>query len=114
MLLEDYTQVLHDTWYHKNTPKDLVRLLDALYQTKQRVMLVYGNIFTGVPWDLDANNSNRGFIGKSSGSKRVPLLVKTSRSPGGDAILDLYILQIRDSRGGKVLYNRPIKTPKAA
>lgn len=48
-----------------------------------------------------------GFIGRSMGPIKVPLLIANRRSRGGGAVLDHCIVRIRQSAGGRVLYQHP-------
>ena len=48
-----------------------------------------------------------GYIGRSTGSIKVPLLICNKRSLGGPALLDHCIVRIRASRGGRVLWQHP-------
>ena len=94
--------IVNDTAYDSRTPSDLVALLERLRQSRERCVFVYGNPETCIPWD----DRERGRIGRSCGTYKIPLLVKTSRSMGGGALLDYCIIQVRESKGGRILYNR--------
>ena len=48
-----------------------------------------------------------GYIGRSGGSVKVPLLIRDKRSIGGLGLLDHCIVRIRRSCGGKVLWQHP-------
>lgn len=97
-------KVVNGTAYHKETPDDLIRLLESLRQTKERILLVYGDVKTGKK--AEVSNMDRGSVGRSTGQYKIPLIIRTSRSLGGEAIMDHNILQIKKSRGGEVIYNR--------
>lgn len=97
-------KVVNDTSYDSRTPDDLVRLLEKVRLEKMRIVIVYGDVETCKPWEEVI--ANRGRIGRSSGSVKIPILIKTDRSMGGEGILDHCIIQIKESLGGKVLYDR--------
>lgn len=103
--MEDKSYVeVNGTSYDSRTPKLVIDLLEKARQTKQRVRLFYGDPKTGKKWADPI--ANRGTIGRSTGSQKIPLLVKNSRSMGGEAILDYCIVEIQESAGGIVLYRR--------
>jgi len=95
--------------FDERTPDHLCQLLARLNVSRERVLLVYGDVETGAIWK--SATPERGRIGRSTGPRKIPLLVRTSRSMGGEAILDDSILEVRESVGGKVIYTRPGITP---
>ena len=100
---DQLTQVVNDTWYHRDTPAELVALLERCRTTThQRIRLIYGDVATGKAWGEDSRDA--GTIGRSMGTKKIPLLVRTSRSMGGEAILTHCIVKVLESRGSSVLY----------
>ena len=48
-----------------------------------------------------------GYIGRSTGSQKIPLLIYNTRSMGGDHILDHCIVKIATAVGKHVLYQHP-------
>ena len=97
-------QVVNGTYYHISTPNDLINKLEAIRNNRQRVILYYGNVETGEFWE--SATPERGTIGRSMGPVKIPLLIRTYRSYGGEGILDHCILKIIESIGGRVIYNR--------
>lgn len=97
-------KVVNDTAYHLNTPDDLIAVMERCRKDRTRVRITYGDVATGTPWDSYALDVGR--IGRSTGSRKIPILVHNARSMGGGGILTDCILQVRESRGGKVLYKR--------
>ena len=77
-------------------------LLNKLTESKQRIRLVYGDTDTGKDWLQEYEVL--GSIGRSTGSKQIPLLISNSRSTGGGAILEDSILKIVDVKSKNVLY----------
>lgn len=95
-------KVVDGTSYHKETPKAVIDVLENSLKTRKRIVLDYGDVKTGKSWG--ETNDVRGYVGRSTGTIKIPLLVSNSRSHGGGGILDHCILKISESAGGKVLY----------
>ena len=95
------TKVINGTTYHDSTPNELCNVLETLRNNKVRVIITFGDPENKRQWDC---TPYRGTIGRSTGITKIPLLVKTSRSLGGDAIFDNCILKIQEVKSKKVLY----------
>ena len=100
------------TFYHRQTPQPVRDILDRYLHSNTRLFLDLGDPTTGQSWG--EVNETQGTIGHSSGPLKVPLLIKTSRSSGGAAILDHCIVRIKlTGKNGKELYRHPsYKAPK--
>lgn len=99
-------QLVNNTAYHIDTPMEVIRILEYYRQDRtERLHLCYGDTETGRDWneiyDVD------GYIGRSTGRIKIPLLVHNSRSMGGGAILDHCIVKIQTARGKITLYEHP-------
>ena len=74
-----------------------------------RLRVWYGDTDTGRCWNEEHDVT--GYVGRSTGSIKVPLLLHNSRSSGGTAILDSCIVRItaRNHYTGRidVLYTHP-------
>jgi hypothetical protein len=92
-------------YFHADTPTAVVQALNTARQARTRVRLSYGDAETGRDW-LEENDVE-GTIGNSMGPLKVPLLIHSRRSSGGPALLDHCIVQIKDTRSGRVLYRHP-------
>jgi len=101
--VKDY-KVVDGTSYSIQTPDEVVQVLESLRLNRNRVHVSYGDVTTGRDW---LEESTQGYIGRSTGSVKIPLLVHNARSSGGSALLDHCIVRIRMSAGGKVLYQHP-------
>lgn len=101
-------KVINGTSYDAQTPDEVIRVLEQarLSRTRLHVSLGYteGDKI-GLDW-LEEFESY-GYIGSSTGPVKVPLLVANSRSLGGGALLDHCIVRIRQSAGGRVLWQHP-------
>ena len=84
--------IINGTTYHKDTPLDLARLLEQARISNKRVRLFYGDTKTGRSWHEE--NDVCGYLGRSTGAVKIPLLIANSRSTGGPAILDHCIVAL--------------------
>lgn len=89
--------------YHVDTSKVVRDILDDAYYG-ERIRIYYGDAVTGLCW-MDEFDTI-GTIGRSTGTYKIPLLIKNSRSTGGGAILDHCIIRI-DSKYC-TLYKHPL------
>lgn len=96
--------IINGTTYHASTPSDVIAILEDARRTNKRIRVYYGDKKTGEIWPELAM---RGTIKRSMGPTKVPLLVKTSRSYGGESILDHCIVKIETSPYKSVLYAHP-------
>lgn len=87
------------------TPDTVCNIL-AQYAGRRdvRLRLYYGDTETGRCWMEEYDTI--GYIGRSTGQIKIPLLIKNSRSLGGGAILDHCIIKI--TVGGVTLYEHPL------
>ena len=94
--------VVNGTSYHEKTPEAVIRVMENARQHRMRLHISLGDTETGRDW-LEEFESN-GYVGRSLGPVNVPLLIANRASTGGGAILDHCIVRIRESAGGRVLY----------
>ena len=97
------------TAYHKDTPLKVRAILEQYLQnyrrhdSRSRLRIFYGDTETGRDWHEEWQII--GYIGRSNGKIKVPLLIFNSRSNGGGSILDHCIIKIME--GKRVLYQHP-------
>lgn len=70
--------------------------------TQTRIKINFGDPKTGIDWLEEYDTT--GYIGKSTGTKPILLLVHNKRSMGGGAISTDNILKITETKSKKVLY----------
>lgn len=99
---KQYYTTVNGTSYDINTDKKIVSILDDAIINRKRLKLDYGNTETGESWNECYDIIGR--IGRSTGTIKIPLLILTSRSYGGGAILDSSIIKITDVKTRNVLY----------
>lgn len=96
--------IVDGTDYHDDTPPAVVSALEHSRKTGRRICLRYGDRETGRDWG-DLRMCGR--IGRSTGSSKIPLLIKTRRSTGGEAVLDNCIVLITEAGTKRVLFKHP-------
>jgi len=92
------------TAYHVDTPDSLVATLERLRNNRTRIRVYYGDRETGRDWE--EQYGVLGTIGRSTGSIKIPLMIATSRSMGGGALLDNCIVKVEyaNRRQGGVIW----------
>lgn len=104
---------MNGTHYHEKTPVEVRRALEKARTHGLLVRLMLGDPETGKVW-LEENDVV-GFIGRSTGTQKVPLMVEALlRSPtevvndhGGPQLLDHCILRVINCLTGHDLYRHP-------
>lgn len=101
--------------FSDNTNDRVKQVLTSCYNRKNRIRIVYGDVTTGESY-LDEYEI-LGYVGKSTGTKPVALLINNSRSFGGGSILTDIILKIVDTQTKQVLFQHknyvmPVLTKK--
>jgi hypothetical protein len=104
--------LINETWYHDETPVEVANVLEACRLYNKRIKFRYG-CTTGPDAGKDWGDSMDmcGYISRSCGQYKVPIVLYNKRSDGGPHILDHKIVKIQTSRGGKVLYQHPSYRP---
>lgn len=96
-------KVLNGTYYDERTPDAVVQALEVARKYNDRVSLRYGDTATGRDW-LDLYDIS-GTVGRSCGSVKIPLLIKSKRSTGGGGILTHCIVKLVVN--GRIAYQAP-------
>lgn len=105
------------TDYHPDTDPRVKSIIDSHLAARNsgqgvRLKVHYGDPKTGQPHgDVDS-----GYVGRSTGMQRVPLIINNSRSQGGSPISTHQVVKIestRKTRSGRpeVLYQHPKYQP---
>jgi hypothetical protein len=98
-------KIVNGTSYHEETSDAVIRVLEDARQNHTRLHISLGDQQTGKDW-LEEFETH-GYVGRSMGPVKVPLLIASTRSLGGGAILDHCIVRVRESAGGRVLWQHP-------
>ena len=100
--------VVNDTYYDEGTPNEVIKILENARRNKTRVRLFFGDLFTGEDWLEEFYTI--GYIGRSSGIYKVPLLLSKENSNSGGAILTNRIVRITIDKQ-EVYRNKNYKMP---
>lgn len=98
-------KVSNGTWYDVETPNELIRVLDQAERSQTRCRFFLGDQETGYDWCEE--HDTMGTIGRSMGEIKIPLLIASSRSYGGGALLTSSIVKVVTSSGGILLWKHP-------
>lgn len=99
------SKIVSGTTYNDNTADDIISVLEDARQSNQRIRVWYGNIATGGDWGEEWNVI--GYVGRSTGTSKIPLMIHNQRSRGGPGLMDCLIVKIADARTKRVLYQHP-------
>lgn len=95
-------KIVNGVEFSNETPEELVTaILNTSRDTRVRVWLGKD----GKSWNEE--NDICGYIGRSTGQVKIPLLVNNSRSLGGGALMDGCIIKMVETKTNKVLYQHP-------
>lgn len=101
-------KLANGTSYDSRTPDAVVGVLESARQSRTRLHISLGETEgpnAGRDW-LEEFETH-GYVGRSMGPVKVPILLANRRSLGGGAVLDHHIVRIRQSAGGRILYQHP-------
>ena len=96
--MEKQYKVVNGTSYDSRTSDEVINLLEHYRSNKQRIRVFYGS--EGRCWNEE--HDTMGTVGRSTGTCKIPLLIKSSRSYGGGSILDDRIVRIDVKENGKI------------
>jgi hypothetical protein len=105
MLTAEEHKIVNGTYYHPETPDEIVLVLERARANNTRIRLYLGDNDTGRSWleEWDVE----GTVGRSQGPIKIPLLLHNRRSLGGGGILTHCIIKVKESSTGRVLYQHP-------
>lgn len=102
MTNETKYKVINGTSYHAETSQTVIDWLEYARMNDKRIRVYFGDVATGKCWNEE--HDIFGYIGRSTGTNKIPLLIANKRSYGGGALLDHCIIKIKESKGNRVLF----------
>ena len=97
------------TSYDKDTDPEVMRIFSKYMHAGIRIRIFLGYKETGIEWNEECDTM--GYVGRSSGKYKVPILLKTGLSSGGGAVLTAHILKI--TLDGIEIYKHPNYKPSS-
>ena len=99
------TKVINGTTFHVETPIEVCNILNDAITSRhsKRIRIFLGDKETGKDWN--EFHDTIGYVGRSTGSSKIPLMIHNTRSTGGGAILDDCIVKITADK--KTIYQHP-------
>jgi len=99
-------KVIDGTAFHIETADKVCHVLNNAMKENIRIKLDYGFTSTGKSWN---EHGICGYVGRSTGVVKVPLLLHNKRSMGGGSIRDHCVVKISyaNKKLGGVLYRHP-------
>jgi hypothetical protein len=82
--MKNYSE-FNGMWFADGTPESIKIALVNGYRSNYRFRLWYGNAESGKSWNEE--NDICGYIGKSGGSVKIPLLLPNNSSRGGGELM---------------------------
>jgi hypothetical protein len=103
-----YKLAKSETAYDIDTPDEIIDILEwaRISDREQRLKFNFGDVKTGKSWNEEHDTT--GYIGRSNGSIKIPLLIPRKDSSGGGGLLTGCILKITDTKSKRVLYVHPL------
>jgi len=92
-------------YYFNVATPDAVCSAVSVIDRNTRVRVWYGDPVTGKSYDEIFDTT--GYIGRSTGPVKIPLLINNKRSTGGPALSCDIIVKIVDTRTKRVIYQHP-------
>ena len=98
-------QVSAGTYYHPDTPEEVIGVLDRARYEGFRVRVWLGDTTTGRAWPEE--HTVTGHIGRSTGEIKVPLLIHNAACIAGPALLDHCIVRVDRIGSRETVYQHP-------
>ena len=100
--MKDY-KVVDGVSFYEGTKESVINILLDAMKHRDRIRIFFGDAESGADWC--ETFGNMGTIGLSCGTAKVPLMIHSVRSMGGEAISTDSIVKI--TRNKKVIYKHP-------
>lgn len=96
-------KIVNGTFYNRDTPDEIIKILENSRINKKRIRIFLGDPYTGKDWTECYGTI--GIVGRSNGIFKIPILIKNSKSLGGEAIYPNCIIKITIDK--ETVYQHP-------
>ena len=96
-------KVVDGVSFYEGTNESVIKILLDAIKHKNRIRIFYGDVESGKDWCETFDTI--GTVGLSCGTEKIPLMIHSIRSMGGDAILTENIVKITKDK--KAIYQHP-------
>ncbi|MCK4666869.1 hypothetical protein KAU33_08975 [Candidatus Dependentiae bacterium] len=98
---------MNGTRYDEDTPEELIHVLEQVRNLGLRIKLCYGDQMTGRDWEETCDI--KGYVSRSTGKIKVPILVYNTRNISGSEIPTAHIVKIEyaNKKQGLILWEHP-------
>jgi hypothetical protein len=94
--------------HYADAPPEVIAILERCRADGTRIRVAYGHA-DGQDWG--DTYCTTGYVGRSCGPIKIPLLIHNTRSMGGGGILTDKVIRIETTKGRRVLYQHPAYKP---
>lgn len=101
-------KVCNGTWYYEETDDKVIEVLENARLSGTRIRIYLGDKETGRDWGEVCDVT--GYVGRSTGPIKIPILLHNARSMSGGGILTDCLVKIEhaNKRKGGILYLHPL------
>jgi hypothetical protein len=105
-------KIVNRTTYHNDTPNEVVKILEEARQSNHNILLrfCYGDKEIGRDWG--EKHDTCGYIGRSTGEIKIPLLISIQNGLDGPGILDNCIIKIERKHLNEKKYTEVYRHPR--
>lgn len=93
---------VNGTTYSDDCSLTVIDVLERCRADRTRIRIAYGFPADGQDWGEVYGTT--GYVGRSCGPVKIPLLVHNRRSLGGDGIITDKVIRIETTKGRRLLY----------
>lgn len=99
----DKYKEIDGTYYHKTASPEVIKCIEQARKANAKIAIDYGDQNTGETW----GDTEEGYIGRSIGPIKVPIIKTTKKSLDGFAISDNCVVRIKNCKDESIIWQHP-------